>query len=350
MAPVNTQICPSSPAPSSVIQMAHGSGGRSMHELLARLLPMLPGTVHQNSRHDGAIIPVGTWENLAFTTDSYVVRPLFFPGGDIGKIAVNGTVNDLAMCGARAKALTCSLIIEEGFPLTTLERVLASMAEAARVAGVEIVTGDTKVVDGGSGENLFINTAGIGAVNAGIMINPSRIQIGDAIIISGDIGRHAVAVMSARNDLVFDPPIASDSRPLSDLVQALIEAGIPVHCLRDATRGGLASTLVELAESSGYGMAIVESEIPLSTQVRGVCEILGLDPLYLANEGCLVAMVAADFADSALKVMRSVASGERAQLIGRVTSQHPGVLVMTGRYGTKRTVPMLSGDPLPRIC
>ena len=350
MAPVSSQICPRPLFASSVIQMAHGSGGRLMHELLARLLPLLPGTVHQNVRHDGAIIPVGPWENLAFTTDSYVVRPLFFPGGDIGKIAVNGTVNDLAMCGAQAKALSCSLIIEEGFSVATLERVMASMAEAARVAGVDIVTGDTKVIDGGSGGNLFINTAGIGAVNPGITITPSRIVSGDAIIISGDIGRHAVAVMSARSDLTFNPPIESDSMPLTALVQALIQAGIPIHCLRDATRGGLASTLVELAESSGCGMAVVEKEIPVSTQVRGVCEILGLDPVYLANEGCLVAIVAADFAESALKVMRTVAAGERAQLIGRVTSQHPGVLMMAGPYGTKRTVPMLSGDQLPRIC
>ena len=350
MAAVSSQICPRPLGSSAVIQMAHGSGGRSMHELLARLLPLLPGTVPQNARHDGAIIPVGPWENLALTTDSYVVRPLFFPGGDIGKIAVNGTVNDLAMCGARAKALTCALIIEEGFPVTTLERVMASMAEAARVASVEIVTGDTKVIDGGSGGNLFINTAGIGAVNPGITISPSRIVAGDSILISGDIGRHAVAVMSARSDMTFDPPILSDSMPLTDLVQALIEAGIPLHCLRDATRGGLASTLVELAESSGCGMAVVEEEIPVSAQVRSVCEILGFDPLYLANEGCLVAIVAAEFSDSALKVMRTVAAGERAQLIGRVTSQHPGMVMMTGRYGTKRTVPMLSGDQLPRIC
>ena len=350
MALVSSQSCVRPLGHSSIIQLAHGSGGRSMHELLARLLPKLPGTVLQKDRHDGAIIPVAPWENLAFTADSYVVRPLFFPGGDIGKIAVNGTVNDLAVCGARARALSCSLIIEEGFSVATLERVFESMAQAARLAGVEIVTGDTKVVDGGSGENLFINTAGIGEVNPGISICPSQIVVGDAIIVSSDIGRHAVAVMSARSEMIFDPQIESDSMPLTDLVQALLQAGIPIHCLRDATRGGLASTLVELAESAECGMAVVEEQIPVSTQVLGACEILGLDPVYLANEGCLVAIVPKDSADSALKVMRTVAAGERAQMIGRVTSQHPGMLVVIGRYGTQRTVPMLTGDQLPRIC
>ena len=340
------RLLPSSP----VIQMAHGGGGRLMSELLGRLLPLLPGSEEPSLRHDGAVVSVAGWERLAFTTDSYVVNPLFFPGGDIGKLAVNGTVNDLAMCGAVPKVLSCALIIEEGFPVASLERVLKSMAAAAEVAGIEIITGDTKVVDRGKGDGLYINTAGIGILPAGILMGPQNIQVGDAIIINGDLGRHAVAVMGARSDMVFDPPIESDSMPLHRLVRSLLESGIPVHCLRDATRGGLASTLVELAESAELGMRLFDDKIAVGESVRSACEILGLDPLYLANEGRCVVFVPAQHAEGAVALMRELPEGREAIVIGRTTKEHKGMLVVEGQYGTERCVPMLSGEQLPRIC
>ncbi|MCX6110441.1 MAG: hydrogenase expression/formation protein HypE [Proteobacteria bacterium] len=342
--------CPRPLHSSPVIQMAHGGGGRLMSELLGRLLPLLPGSEKPSLRHDGAVVSVADWERLAFTTDSYVVNPLFFPGGDIGKLAVNGTVNDLAMCGAVPKVLSCALIIEEGFPVASLERVLRSMAAAAELAGIEIITGDTKVVDRGKGDGLYINTAGIGVLPSGILIGPQNIQAGDAIIINGDLGRHAVAVMGARADMVFDPPIESDSIPLHRLVRSLLESGIPVHCLRDATRGGLASTLVELAESAELGMRLFDDKIAVGESVRSACEILGLDPLYLANEGRCVVIVPAQHAEGAVALMRELPEGREAVVIGRTTKEHKGMLVLEGPYGTERCVPMLSGEQLPRIC
>ena len=321
-----------------------------MHDLLRRLLPKLPGSPRLAQQHDGAILPMTEPGRLAFTTDSYVVDPLFFPGGDIGRLAINGTINDLAMCGAMPLALSCSLIIEEGFSLNKLDQVFNSIAAAAASASTRIVTGDTKVIGSCGSGGLFINTAGIGLVAPGYRVGPEQISVGDAIIVSGDLGRHAIAVMCARGGLEFDTPVLSDSVPLHQLVSLLIRGDVPVHCLRDATRGGLASTLVELAESSGLGIRITEEQLVVSDQVHHACELLGLDPLYLANEGCCIVMVPADYASKALALMHSRPEGQSAAIVGEVTKEPAGIVLLAGLYGTERVLPMLSGDPLPRIC
>jgi hydrogenase expression/formation protein HypE len=287
---------------------------------------------------------------LAFSTDSYVIHPLFFPGGDIGSLAVNGTVNDLAMCGARPLYLSTGFIIEEGLPIEVLHRVVMSMQAAAREAGVQLVTGDTKVVEKGKGDGLFINTAGIGIVESGREILPSRVVAGDSIVLSGDIGRHGVAIMAAREGLAFQTTLTSDCAPLSGAVQSLLQAGLDIHCLRDLTRGGLASALIEIAESSATGMVIDENSIPLDEQVRGACEMLGLDPLYVANEGRFVALVASDQADQTLRLLRQHPAGKGAVVIGRVESGPAGKVIQKNRLGTRRLIERLSGEQLPRIC
>ena len=332
------------------LQLAHGGGGRAMNDLLARLLPLLPGTPPLHDRHDGFVIEVQAWQRLAFTTDSYVVSPLFFPGGNIGTLAVNGTINDLAMCGARPMVLSCALIIEEGFSEARLEQVMRSMAVAARDSGVEIVTGDTKVVGHGKGDGLYINTSGIGILDPGVHIGPRWIAATDAVLLSGDIGRHAAAIMIARAEMNFSSTILSDTAPLHRMVQDLLTANIEVHCLRDATRGGVASTLIELCESANLGISLQDGAVPVDDRVKVACEILGLDPLYLANEGRFIAIVAAADADKALAIMRRHSAGQAAALIGTVTTKHPGVLVQAGRYGTEQIIPMLTGEQLPRIC
>ena len=301
------------------------------------------------SLHDGA-----TWQvekgTLAFTTDSYVVHPLFFPGGDIGSLAVNGTINDLAMCGAKPLYLSAGFILEEGLSLEVLQRVVNSMAEAARAAGVPIVTGDTKVVDRGKGDGIFINTAGVGLVPAGIRVFPLLIQPGDAILVSGDLGSHGVAVLSVREGLTFDGNVKSDSAPLHRIVADLIDSGIEIHCLRDLTRGGLASVLNELAVAAKVGMTVDEAAIPVNEPVLGACELLGLDPLYVANEGRFVAMVPASQAEAALAVMKRHKAASQASHIGVVTDRNPPMVVLRTVVGTHRVLDLLSGEQLPRIC
>jgi hydrogenase expression/formation protein HypE len=327
------------PAEPDTIQLAHGSGGRWMHRLLEQvILPALgsaPG-------HDGAVFapPPGP---LAITTDSYVIRPLFFPGGDIGRLAVYGSVNDLAMCGARAAWLSAGLILEEGLPIDTLRRVLASMADAARETGVQIVTGDTKVVERGKGDGIYINTTAVGAVQARSLIAPTAVRPGDAVVINGDLGRHGIAVLSVREGLEFEGCLASDLAPLWQPVERLLTAGLDIHCLRDLTRGGLSSALNEIAQAAKLGILVREPAIPIHDTVRGACEILGLDPLYVANEGRFAAFVPAAQARDAAALVDGV-------VIGEVVEAHAGVVVLETALGIHRPLDMLSGEQLPRIC
>lgn len=341
--------CPLPIAHRDLVTLAHGGGGRMMHDLLERSILSVFGNQPLASRHDGAVLSVARGR-LAFTTDSYVVHPLFFPGGDIGSLAVTGTVNDLAMCGARPCCLSAAFIIEEGLPIATLDRVVASMASVAKAAAVDIVTGDTKVVDRGKGDGLFINTAGVGVVEHDLVIAPTSVRPGDAILLSGDVGRHGVAIMAVREGLRFDTTIETDCAPLAEPVLALLAAGIEVHCLRDLTRGGLATSLIEIAESSGLHLAIGERAIPIEENVCGACEILGLDPLYLANEGRFVALVPATQADQALAILRGCAVSSRAVRIGSVGEAGDKMVTLQSRIGTQRILDMHSGEQLPRIC
>lgn len=324
------------------ILMAHGGGGRLTHDLLAHLVFPHFRNTHLDRGHDGAVLDKPS-RNIAFTTDSYVVRPLFFPGGDIGKLAVCGTINDLAMCGARPLALSAGFILEEGFAIDQLRQVLASMQAAAQQANVSIVTGDTKVVDRGKGDGIYINTAGIGEVITETLIGPAAVRPGDAILLSGDLGRHGIAVLSAREGIAFETELESDCALLLDPVMALLEAGIDVHCLRDLTRGGLASALVEIAQSGACRIEVEEERIPVCSEVRGACEMLGLDPLYLANEGRFIAFVPSAASAQACALV------EGAQIIGHVREGQPLVTMQTS-YGTSRLVEMFSGEQLPRIC
>ena len=341
--------CPLSLGRHTTVQMAHGGGGRLMRELIERLFLPTFGSPAAAERHDCAAVTLGD-QRIAFTTDSYVVRPLFFPGGDIGKLAVYGTVNDLAMSGAKPAYLSTGFILEEGLPFETLTRIVRSMADAASDCGVELVTGDTKVVDKGKGDEVFINTAGIGLIPPGVRIHPSRVLPGDAIILSGDIGRHGVAILSVREGLEFDTAIESDCASLSSLVQTILATGADVHCLRDLTRGGLASALNEIAADAGVDLEIDEAAIPVHPSVAGACEILGLDPLYVANEGRLVAFVPREYADRVLAAMRGNVVAHDAAVIGRVTATGLGRVVARGPFGPARLLDLLSGEQLPRIC
>jgi hydrogenase expression/formation protein HypE len=320
-----------------------------MHRLIGEVFQPAFANPYLDQQHDGAAFDCRAGR-LAFTTDSYVVRPLFFPGGDIGTLAVNGTVNDLAMCGARPAYLSAAFIIEEGLAVETLERVARSMSQAAVAAGVSIVTGDTKVVDRGKGDGVYITTAGVGVIEHSQTIGPQSVRPGDAILLSGDLGRHGMAVMAVREGLSFETTIESDCAPLSAPVRALLAAGIDVHCLRDLTRGGLATALVEIAGTARQSLHIEESAIPILEEVRGACEILGLDPLYVANEGRFIAFVPAEQAAEALAILQSHSVSENACLIGRVGEGAQGVVTMTGIVGTGRVLDMLSGEQLPRIC
>lgn len=335
--------CPMPALEREVVQMAHGGGGRMMNELLQKAVLPLLGEMPEGGRHDAATVGL-PGARLAFTTDSYVVSPLFFPGGDIGSLAVNGTINDLAMAGAQPLVLSCALILEEGFPLRELERVLRSLRSAADAAGVRIVTGDTKVVDRGKGDGVFINTAGIGLLADGVTIRPDRIREGDAILVNGDLGRHGIAVMAAREGLALEHAIESDSAPLHGEVAALLEAGVTPHCLRDLTRGGLASAVVELAEAARLAFRLEEAALAVRDDVRGACEVLGLDPLYLANEGRFVAFVAPEDVAAALRAL------PRAYRAGSVRAEPAGGVSVVNAFGSERVLPMLSGEQLPRIC
>jgi hydrogenase expression/formation protein HypE len=330
------------------IQLAHGGGGRAMNRLIEELL--LPAFTNPAlaARHDGAVLALHG--PCAFTTDSYVVQPIEFPGGDIGTLAINGTCNDLAMCGARPEHLSVGLIIEEGLPWDTFARIVASLARTAAAAGVRIVTGDTKVVERGKADQLFINTSGIGRIVAPMPIEPRSVRPGDAVILSGDIGRHGMAVMAARNDLGFEPPLVSDCANLAPAVLALFEAGIEVHCLRDLTRGGLASALVEIAEAAASGIEIDEARVSVSAPVATACELLGLDALHVANEGRFVAFVPAHEARRAEQVLRAQPVAADAVQIGAVNAAGGSQVILCTAMGPRRPLDMLSGEQLPRIC
>jgi hydrogenase expression/formation protein HypE len=331
------------------ILMAHGGGGRLMHDLIQLIFKEAFRNPLLDQGHDGALLEAGG-ARLAFTTDSYVVKPLFFPGGDIGKLAVCGTVNDLAMCGARPIALSAGFILEEGLPMETLQRVAHSMGETARAVGVPIATGDTKVVDRGQGDGLFINTAGIGLVPAGLTIGPAEVQPGDAILLNGDVGRHGTCIMAGREGLTFETDLQSDCAPLVGAVQRLLEGGLHVHCLRDCTRGGLATTLVEIARARGLRLHLDGNAIPVREDVRGACEMLGLDPHYVANEGRFVIFLPAAEADRALDLLRQDPQGAGAVRMGEVLDETSGLLTLRNEIGSTRVLDMLSGEQLPRIC
>jgi hydrogenase expression/formation protein HypE len=329
--------------------MAHGGGGSLMQSLLNQVFFPAFDNPALRQAHDGAVLEPGG-SRLAFTTDSYVVRPLRFPGGDIGSLAVTGTVNDLAMCGARPAFLSAGFILEEGLAITELQAFVESMRREAARSGVRIVTGDTKVVDHGKCDGLYITTAGIGWIPPGVEIGPQRIRPGDAVLLSGDVGRHGIAIMAQREGLSFDSAIESDCAPLAGAVGALLEAGVDVHCLRDLTRGGLASGLIELAQASDHTVEIDARLVPVGDDVRGACEILGLDPLYVANEGRCVAFVPPPQVDAALNALRSCKETAHACLIGQVRGADRGAVILQSAIGTSRLLDLLSGEQLPRIC
>lgn len=346
----DARFAPSCPLPESTkdtIELAHGGGGLLTQRLIEGIFRPAFAESARDLSHDGAILDIGG-ARLAFTTDSYVVRPLFFPGGDIGSLAVNGTVNDLAMCGAEPRYLSVGLVLEEGFAIEELRRIVESMRVAARAAGVKLVTGDTKVVERGRGDGLYINTSGVGLVATSRPISPFEIAPGDVIVASGDIARHGIAVMAAREALDFETRIESDSAPLAAPVRALIETGVEVHCLRDLTRGGLATALIEIAETRGAALEIDESAIAVSAPVRGACEILGLDPLYVANEGRFVAFVPAAAAQDCLAVLRRFHAD--AAVIGRVGDAGIAGAVSVRTLGGSRALDLPLGEQLPRIC
>ena len=332
------------------IVMAHGGGGRLMQQLLDSIIQPVFSNAILNQKHDSAVLNVNG-SKLAFTTDSYVVKPLFFSGGDIGKLAVCGTLNDLAMSGALPLYLSCSLIIEEGFAIKDLQRIVLSMQQTAQQAGVLIVTGDTKVVDHSSGDGVYINTAGIGIIDEKINVSPAGIQAGDSIIINSDLARHGIAVMLEREGLNFESTLKSDCADLSGLVQDLIQAGIDIHCLRDLTRGGLASCLIELAGASHHAIEINETALPVHLDVKSACEILGFDPIYIANEGCFALFAPEAQTEQTLAALRRHPLGQQACLIGKVKAAHPkGLVTLQTAMGISRVLDLLSGEQLPRIC
>jgi len=334
------------------ITLSHGSGGKATHTLIDALFVPAFGDPATDGFADSAVFSSNgsTSPRLAFTTDSYVVSPLFFPGGDIGTLAINGTINDLAMAGARPLCLSLGLILEEGLEMDVLKRVVASLAQAAAAAGVRIVTGDTKVVPRGKADRLFINTSGVGVLRTGCDMSAESIRPGDVVIVSGDMGDHGMAVMLAREALELETDIQTDSAPLHSLVEAILDAAPATRLLKDPTRGGLATTLNEIARRAGVGIAIEEAQIPVKREVRGACEILGLDPLHIANEGKLVAIVPPGEAEAVLDAMRANRFGSGAVRIGEVKEGPEGMVVLKTPIGGSRVLDMLVGDPLPRIC
>lgn len=371
--------CPVPRVSDDRIVLAHGGGGRLTHQLIEKIFIPAFSNAELKQRHDGAVLPLNG-SRLAFTTDSFVVRPLIFPGGNIGDLAVNGTVNDLAMCGARPLYLSAGFILEEGLEMETLRTVVTSMQQAAAKANVKLVTGDTKVVDKGKGDGIFINTSGIGVIESlekaqlqprrqeqretgastpaetddtsanPNTIGPSSVQPGDVVIVSGDLGRHGIAILSVREGLEFESPVLSDCANLWPAVEALLNAGIEIHCLRDLTRGGLATTMNEIASDRNVCIKLEEALIPVNEVVQGACEILGLDPLYVANEGRFAVFVPAAQADAALEVMKKVEVAQAAARVGKVEESPGRTVVLQSRIGGNRVVDMLSGEQLPRIC
>lgn len=342
-------VCPMPLRDHPNVIMGHGGGGKLSAELVEHLF--LPAFKNEtlDSLGDSAVLHVGGGR-LAFSTDSYVVRPLFFPGGNIGDLAVNGTVNDIAMSGGQPLYLSTGFIIEEGMPLDQLGVIVETMAAAAREAGVSLVTGDTKVVDKGHGDGVYINTSGFGLIPDGIDIKPANARPGDVVIVSGEIGTHGIAIMSVREGLQFETVIESDSAPLNGLVAEMLKVSRDIHVLRDPTRGGVASALNEIAKASQVGIVLQERKLPVAQAVHSACELLGLDPIYVANEGKLIAMVPQDVADSVLATLRAHPAGAGAAIIGQVTEEHPGLVVAKTGIGATRVVDMQIGEQLPRIC
>lgn len=342
--------CPVPITQHSTVQMAHGGGGRMSQRLIAEVFATAFDNPLLGEMHDGAMFPFAN-QRLAFSTDGHVVRPLFFPGGDIGSLSVHGTVNDLAVCGAQPLALAASFILEEGFPLADLERVVASMALAARHVPVPIATGDTKVVDRGKGDGVYITTSGVGRIHDKAQISPRNVRPGDVVLLSGDIGAHGIAVLSARENLGLEGVIVSDTASVLDLVWPLFDRfGSEIHVLRDPTRGGVAAVLNELAQAAQVSIEIDENAVPVAEPVRGACELLGLDPLYVANEGKCVAIVSAAVADAVLDAWHGHPQGKKATRLGTVGSTKPGLVTLRSRIGASRVVDLLSGEQLPRIC
>ncbi len=329
------------------ILLGHGSGGRLMYQLIREhFVPEF----ELKSLNDSAVLEGIKRGRIAFTTDSYVVSPIFFPGGNIGELAVFGTVNDLSMVGSKPLYITAGLILEEGFPLDDLKKILTSMSSAAEKAGVKIVGGDTKVVNKGKADGIFINTSGVGIIGKGIDISPLQVKPSDKVILSGPIGNHGISVIAERNGLTFNPPVVSDTAPLNDLVNKMLRKTKEIHAMRDPTRGGLATTLKEIAVDSGYCIVIEEESIPVPLGVRGACELLGLDPLYVANEGILVAIVSPEIAEPLVKIMTRHPLGKESRIIGEVQESPSGMVLLKTSIGGTRIVEMLSGDQLPRIC
>jgi hydrogenase expression/formation protein HypE len=346
---MNQFVCPAPIATRDTVLLGHGSGGKLSAELLRDVfLPAFANPV-LDRLEDQAAISIGG-ARLAFTTDSFVVKPLFFRGGDIGSLAVHGTVNDLAVGGARPLYLSAAFILEEGFAMEALRRIVASMTEAACAAGVQIVTGDTKVVERGSGDGVYITTTGIGLMRDGLCLSASSAAPGDAVILSGSIGEHGIAILSEREGLELETEVRSDSAALNTLVDAMLDASLRIRAMRDPTRGGLASTLNEIAAQSRAGIEIDERAIRVGDAVRGACELLGFDPLYVANEGKLAAVVEREAAEAVVAAMRRHPLGRDAAIIGTITAAHPGMVTMRTAFGTTRIVDMLAGDQLPRIC
>lgn len=348
----NKDFTPTCPIPISQyphVLLAHGGGGRLMHQLIDKLFFTAFRNPLLETRHDSTVVEL-TGKKLAFTTDSYVVRPMFFPGGDVGAMAVHGTVNDLAMSGARPLYLSAAFIIEEGLPMETLWKIACSLQQAAQRCGVQIITGDTKVVDKGKGDGVFINTAGIGVIEHNWKIAPQNVQPGDAILVSGDLGRHGMAIMAVREGLQFETNIESDSAPVHEVVLELLKAGIRIHCLRDLTRGGLAGALNEIAEASRVRIDVEEKSIPVREDVHAACEMLGLDPLHVACEGRFIAFIAAEDMDRALLIMQDHTTGAGAAMIGRVTDRTAPLVTLKSAIGASRILDMPSGEQLPRIC
>jgi hydrogenase expression/formation protein HypE len=329
------------------ILLGHGSGGTMMHKLIRE---HFAPRFEMKSLNDSAVLKGISNGKIALTTDSYVVSPIFFPGGNIGELAVYGTVNDLSMVGAKPLYITVGFILEEGFPLDDLKKVLSSMSDAAEKADVKIVAGDTKVVNKGKGDGIFINTSGIGIIKDRIDISPSKVKIGDKVILSGPIGNHGISIMGERNGLTFEPPVLSDTAPLNSLVRDMLKITKKVHAMRDPTRGGLATTLKEFATDSGYCIVIEEKLIPVPSGVKGACELLGLDPLYVANEGILVAIVSPDVTEKLVNAMKKHPLGKNTRAIGEVRKAPEGMVLLKTSIGGTRIVEMLSGDQLPRIC
>ena len=342
-------VCPSPILQHETVQMAHGAGGRLSQTLMQRVfMPHLHNAfldlLDDQAKLD---LPAG---RTAYTTDTYVVSPVFFPGGNIGDLAVNGTVNDLAVGGAKPMYLSAGFVLEEGFSLVELEIIVRSMAEAARKAGVMIVTGDTKVVGKGQCDKIFINTSGLGSVMAGVNLSCRNLQVGDTLILSGTVGDHGMAIMTSREGLSFQSKITSDCAALNSMIIAVLDAVPAIHAMRDPTRGGVAATLNELAVSSAVGIEINELSIPVKPDVRGACELLGIDPLHVANEGKLVLSVASEYAEAVLDVLRSFEHGRDAVIIGEVVHEHPGMVVMRTAFGSRRIIDLPLGEQLPRIC